>query len=199
MLTFVRVLAVLVVVFAACQQPDPQPSSTAQETVVMPVSSHDFGSLQVGQTSAPFTFTINPARRQQLRSISLITESCPDFSVNAPGFRPASRSTGTARCARARRTPRSSARPCAARATCSRTVHDDVLADGRRTAVACTVTITLNGGATTKLVTLNGTGTPPPVDIDVHPTSVNFGDVRRDNDSTAVAITVANLGGSTMT
>ena len=86
MLTFVRVLAVLVVVLAACQQPAPELSSTDQATTTMPVTSHDFGSLQVGQTSSPYTFTINPAAGNNYDTVSAISYSCPDFSVNAPGL-----------------------------------------------------------------------------------------------------------------
>ena len=198
MLTFVRVLAVLAVVLAACQQPDPGLSSTAQEAVVMPVISHDFGSLQVGQTSSPFTFTINPAAGNNYDTVTSITESCPDFSLSTPGL-PAQVYRDCETCTTC---PANDPQLCPVlccttdlqsysfTATFSPTVG---------TTVSCTVTVSLNNGATTKLVTLNGTGTLPPVDIDVHPTAVNFGDVRRDTDSTAVGINVASVGGSALT
>jgi uncharacterized protein (TIGR03382 family) len=193
MLMFVRVLAVLVVVLAACQQPQPALSSTDQATTTMPVTSHDFGSLQVGQTSAPFTFTINPAAGNNYDTVTAITESCPDFSVNAPGL-PAVvyRDCEVCTC------PANSPQICPA--ICCTLDLDSysfttTFSPTVGTTVSCTVTISLNNGATTKLVTLTGTGTLPPVEIDVHPTAVNFGDVRRNSDSTAVGITVSSVGG----
>jgi len=52
----------------------------------MAVTSHDFGSLQVGQTSTPFTFTISPAAGNNDDTVNSVTESCPDFSVSALGL-----------------------------------------------------------------------------------------------------------------
>src|SRR5689334_20604484 len=149
MLTFVRVLAVLVVVLAACQQPQPALSSTDQATTTMPVTSHDFGSLQVGQTSAPFTFTINPAAGNNYDTVTSITESCPDFSVNAPGL-PATVYRDCEVCTCPANSPQICPAICCTldsqsysfTATFSPTVG---------TTVSCTVTISLNNGATTKL------------------------------------------------
>jgi hypothetical protein len=64
--------------------------------------------------------------------------------------------------------------------------------------VSCVVNIELNN-ATLRTLTLSGTGTVPPKDIDVQPTGVNFGDVRIATASTPVSVTARNAGGSTMT
>ncbi len=197
MLTDVRAVVVFLVILGACQQGEPNLSSTAQEAVVMATTSHDFGTLQVGQTSGPFTFTISPAAGNNDDYVTAISESCPDFSVNAPGL-PAEvyRICDTCTC------PAGSGVICPA--ICCTT---DMNAYSFTTTfmptvagtVSCTVTITLNNGASTKLVTLTGTGTPPPIHISVQPSSINFGDVRRNTDSTAVGLSVTNTGGSTMT
>jgi uncharacterized protein (TIGR03382 family) len=196
MLTFVRVVAVLLVLLAACQQKDPQLSSTDQATTTMAVTSHDFGSLQVGQTSAAYTFSINPAAGNNDDTVTSITENCPDFSVNAPGL-PAEvyRVCDVCTC------PANSPQLCPA-VCCTSDLQsyqfDTYFSPTVGTTVSCTVTISLNNGAATKLVTLTGTGTLPPINISVTPSSVSFGDVRRNTDSTAVGINVANTGGQTM-
>jgi hypothetical protein len=48
-------------------------------------------------------------------------------------------------------------------------------------------------------LTLSGTGQAPPIDADVQPTSVAFGDVRRNTDSTQAVVTVRSTGGQTLT
>ena len=198
MLADVRVVVVVsLVILAACQQGEPNLSSTAQEAVTMPVTSHDFGSLQVGQTSGAYTFSINPAAGNNDDFVTSITESCPDFSVNAPGL-PAEvyRVCDTCTC------PAGPGIICPI--VCCTTdlqsyTFDTTFSPTVSGTVSCTVTISLNNGATTKLVTLTGTGTPPPIHISVQPGSINFGDVRRNTDSTAVGLGVSNTGGSTLT
>ena len=196
MLTVVRAVVVCLLIVAACQQGEPNLSSTSQDAVTMPATSHDFGSLQVGQTSGAFTFTINPAAGNNDDTVNSITENCPDFAVNAPGL-PADvyRVCDTCTC------PAGSNVICPV--VCCTTDFNSYSFDTTFTptvagTVSCTVTITLDGGATTKLVTLTGTGTPPPIHIYVQPGSINFGDVRRNTDSTAVGLSVGNSGGSTM-
>lgn len=196
----VRAVVVFLVILAACQQGEPRLSSTAQETVVMATTSHDFGTLQVGQTSGAFTFTISPAAGNNDDFVTAISESCPDFSVNAPGL-PAEvyRVCDTCTC------PAGSGIICpVAPVVCCTTdmmsySFDTTFTPTVAGTVSCTVTITLNNGASTKLVTLTGTGTPPPIHISVQPGSINFGDVRRNTDSTAVGLSVSNSGSSTMT
>jgi MYXO-CTERM domain-containing protein len=163
----------------------------------MPATTHDFGSLQVGQTSAAYTFTINPAAGNNSDVVNSITENCPDFSVNAPGLPfTVYRTCETCTC------PANGGYICPT--ICCTTDFESYSFDTYFSptvggTVSCTVTITLDNGATTKLVTLNGTGTLPPVQISVQPSSVNFGDVRRNTDSTPVGINVSNTGGQTLT
>jgi uncharacterized protein (TIGR03382 family) len=189
----VRLVVALLVVLAACQQKDPQLSSTGQELTSMAVTSHDFGSLQVGQMSGAYTFTINPAAGNNYDTVTSITENCPDFSVNAPGL-PADvyRDCETCTC------PASNPQLCPA-VCCTLDLQsysfDTYFSPTVSATVSCTVTISLNNGATTRLVTLTGTGTPPPIQMNVQPTSANFGDVRRNTDSTGIGINVSNTGG----
>ncbi len=195
MLTFVRVLAVLVVVLAACQQGDPKLSTDVQGLVIVnPSTPHDFGSLQVGQTSAPFTVTISPSGTSSYDRIDSVSAPCPDFSAVANTPAEVYRTCETCCPAGQQICPQSPLVCCIGdQQSFSFQTYFSPTVSGTS---SCVVTISLNNGASTKTVTLTGTGTPPPVEIDVHPTSVGFGDVRRDNDSTAVAITVSNLGGS---
>ena len=44
---------------------------------------YDYGSLEVGMTSAPRNFNVNPAAGDQYDTVTAITHSCPDFIVNA--------------------------------------------------------------------------------------------------------------------
>lgn len=193
-----RRLAVFVVLAAAaCQQGDPNLSSTEEKLVTTLPSSHDFGSLQVGQTSAPFTVTIAPSGTSSNDTVSSITENCPDFAVNAPGL-PAQvyRTCDTCCPGGGLICPGGPVACC---------IGDSQSYDFDTTftptvagAVSCTVTISLNGGTSMKTVVLTGTGTPPPINIVVNPGSVNFGDVRRNTDSSAVGLSVTNTGGGTM-
>jgi uncharacterized protein (TIGR03382 family) len=189
----VRLVVALLVVLAACQQKDPQLSSTGQELTTMAVTSHDFGSLQVGQMSGAYTFTISPAAGNNYDTVTSITESCPDFSVNAPGL-PAEvyRDCETCTC------PASNPYLCPA-VCCTLDMQSysfqTYFSPTVSATVSCTVTISLNNGATTRLVTLTGTGTPPPIQMSVQPSSANFGDVRRNTDSTGIGINVSNTGG----
>src|SRR4051812_28760353 len=156
----VRALAVCLVVVAACQGAEPNLSSTDQEATVMPVSSHDFGSLQVGQTSGPFSFSINPAAGNNDDIVSSITENCPDFSVNAPGLPAEVYRTCDVCCF----TGKDGSTICPVAPEPVVCCTSDLMSYSFDTTfmptvagtVSCTVTVSLNNGAQTKLVTLTG-------------------------------------------
>ncbi len=168
-------------------------STTTQDSVVLSPGSHDFGSLQVG-TSATFALSINPAANANDDVVTAITASCPDFSVDAPGL-PAEvyRTCDTITCAV----------PCsAAFLGCTTVAYVNYTFNATYQPVvagvtSCVVDITLNG-ATHRTLTLSGTGTVPPVAIDVQPIAIDFGEVRRNTDSSPVSVVVRSAGGATL-
>lgn len=180
---------------ASCQESALDLSSTTQDLVKAPASS-DLGSVQIGQTSAPVTLTISPASVSAPSSdtVAAITESCPDFAIDAPGL-PAAvyRTCGTA-CPAGQLT-------CQQPLICapggdyqdySFTATFSPIVAGM---VSCVVTVALDGGSTTKSITLTGVGTAPPVQLDVQPPSLAFGDVRTGADSSSATLTVRDAGG----
>jgi len=189
-----RLGLIIVLALGACQASEPNLSQTEQFAVVVTPLTKDFGSLQVGMTSAYTTFNVNPATGNQDDNVTAVTANCPDFIVNAPGL-PAHVYRVCEYC---------DPLTCAAPAPCYTLEYQtyQFTAAFKPTiagAVSCVVNIALNGGTTMKTVTLTGTGTVPPIDIDVTPTALNFGDVRRNTASTPIGITVKNKGGTTMT
>ena len=192
-----RVVVGLVVLLgaASCQQATLDLSSTTAALVSAPASS-DFGSVQIGQTAAPVTLTITPASVSAPSSdtVDAITESCPDFALDAPGLpAPVYRTCGSI---------------CpAGQLICQQPLicypggdYQDYSFTATFTpivagTVSCVVTVSLDGGTTTTSITLTGTGTAPPVQIDVQPPSLAFGDVRTGVDSSSASVTVRNAGG----
>jgi hypothetical protein len=179
-----------VVVLASGCQESPSLSTTAQELVNVSPSSYDFGTLEVGMTSAPRVINVNPGAGNQSDTILSITESCPDYFVTADGL------------------PAEVYRVCefgipqAAPAPCTTTELQSYSFTAQfqpniGSPTSCVVTVALASGGT-RTVTLSGTGTIPPIRIDVAPTSVPFGDVRRNTTSGPAAITVRNLGGGNL-
>ena len=185
-----RFLVVSIGVLAlGCQQPDL--STTQQESVILSPLSHDFGSLEVGATSAPFALSVNPAAGANDDFVTAISASCPDFRIDAPGL-PAEvyRTCDTTTCAV----------PCYAALVCTTIEYVNYTFNAAFSptvagSVSCVVTVELNG-ATTHTLTLSGTGTLPPVAIDVAPATIDFGEVRRDTDSSSIALVVHDGGGA---
>lgn len=189
-------------VFAACQGSEPTLSSTEQLAVLTtPASSYTFASTQVGSTSAATSITVRPGGTNSTESyddVTAVTASCPDFIVTATGL-PAAvyRTVICDTCGGGQICPQVFAPICYT----DEYVTYEFTAAFRPTvagSTSCVVTITTNG-TTQRTVTLFGSGTSPPIDIDVQPTSVAFGDVRRNTASTATTISVRNLGGSPLT
>lgn len=174
----------VVISLAACQA-SPTLSTTSQELVVISPASFDFGTVEVGSTSAPRNFNVNPAAGNQSDLITAITESCPDFFVTANGL------------------PAEVYRVCefgqpqfAAPCTTTDFQAYSFTAQFQPNvggATSCVVTIQLDSGSRT--ISLTGTGSIPPIRVDVAPGAVQFGDVRRLTTSGTAEIVVRNLGG----
>ncbi|HEU0033205.1 MAG TPA: choice-of-anchor D domain-containing protein [Kofleriaceae bacterium] len=183
---------VLFAITAACSG-SPELSTTLQESVIVSPLSKDFGTITVGTTSAVQTISVNPALGNNEDTIDAVTAACPDFVIDAPGL------------------PFTVYRVCdtcvdcvPAAIPCTTTDFQNYqFATAFRPSIAgpqsCVVNISLNGGTTIKTVTLSGTGNPPPIDIDVVPGSVQFGDVRINTQSSPATVSVRNFGGSTLT
>lgn len=187
-------IALFALVLAACQDAGPSLSQTQQLAVVLSPASKDFGSLQVGQMSPYAPLTVNPAIGEQDDYITNIYSTCPDFMIDAPGLPAHVYRICTTSC---------DPQICVAPQLCQSSEYQGYTfsAAFRPTiagSVSCVVNIELNN-STLRTVTLSGTGTVPPKDIDVQPTGVNFGDVRIATPSTPVGLTVRNAGGTTMT
>ena len=195
-------LMLCVLVISGCQVGDELNLSSTEQLAVntTPATTVTFASTQVGSTSAPSTIIVKPAGLPSIESydeVTAVTASCPDFIVTAPGLpAPVYR---TVICDQTCPFP-----PCplefAAPPNCYTDEYVTYPFDAafRPTIpgnTSCVVTITTNN-TTTRTVTLVGMGTVPPIDIDVQPTSVAFGDVRRNTASTPATISVRNLGGS---
>lgn len=178
----------------ACQIAEPDTSSTEQELTGVgfsPVSGQNFGLVQVGSTSGSLPISIYPTGTMgSSYTINSIT-GCGDFPVDAPGL-PATVS----------KTCIESCEPAVCFTAAPICVMWEIVSydfsAAFRPAVAgassCALQIQV-GGLGLKTYTLNGTGTLPPIDIDVAPTAVNFGDVRRATASSEATVMVRNLGG----
>lgn len=189
-------LAAALAAVSACQIVEPETSSTEQAltgVAFSPVSGGTVGNVQVGSTSSPFSISINPtgltAGSYQIQSIT----GCPDFSVNAPGL-PA---TVYKTCVEYE--------PCFAQCipqAAPLCIEWEIVGYNFTTsfhpavpgASSCALQVQVSTLGL-KTYTINGTGTLPPIDIDVSPTAVNFGDVRRNTASSDAAVIVRNLGG----
>jgi uncharacterized protein (TIGR03382 family) len=181
---------------AACQDTGPSESVTEQLAVVLSPSSVSFGTYAVGASSPFSPIDVNPALGDNYDTINSITASCPDFTISAPGL------------------PADVYRTCIydpCRTTvctayvyqCTTDQYVTYQFQAKFTptvagTVSCVVSIVLADGTVHK-VTLSGTGMLPPIDIDVQPKTIPFGDVRRNTTSTAVGVTVKNAGGQTLT
>jgi len=187
---------VVLALVAACQGA-PSLSTTHQASVVVSPLTYDFGTLEVGQTSTAKTISVNPAVGDNYDTVTAVTASCPDFAISAPGlpadvYRECEFTDGPLPAK-----GEASALPCTTIAYQNYTFTAQFRPTVAGT-VSCVVTITTNN-TTNRTITLSGTGSVPPIKIDVQPGSVAFGDVRRDTTSSPAQIMVRNLGAQTMT
>ncbi|MBL0217870.1 MAG: choice-of-anchor D domain-containing protein [Myxococcales bacterium] len=181
-------------VLAACQVNDPSLSTTEQDltgVIFSPPSPQDVGSVQVGSSSAPFGIQINPSGLYEVSyTINSIT-GCSDFSIDAPGLPAEIHKTCISTCV--------GCVPAFAPPVCDlwEIVGYDFSTTFRPAtpnASSCAIQIDVTGLGL-KTYTISGTGTLPPIDIDVNPVSVAFGDVRRNTASSPATINVRNAGG----
>ena len=187
---------VVLAALAACSSTGAALSTTTDELVGAPSGTPTFPNTQVGQTSAAQIYYIYETTRTigfHTDTISSIAYSCPDFTVTwAPGDTSDDCENDC---------PEHAGAPvCTQVVDCeyddiysfSATFHPTVAAP-----VSCVLTITST--TQTQSYTLSGTGTPPPIHVAASPTSVAFGGVRVNTDSTAVTVTVSNSGGAAAT
>lgn len=185
----------------ACQIVDPDTSSTEQAltgVAFSPLSGQSLGNVQVGSTSSPLAIRIYPTGTTEgVYQIQSIT-GCSDFPVNAPGL-PAEVSRTCVDWA-----------PCVAPACIPQAAQicnqweivDYSFTTSFRPAVQGTLSCALQiqvSAVGLKTFTVSGTGTLPPIDIDVAPPAVAFGDVRRNTPSSEATVMVRNLGGQALT
>jgi hypothetical protein len=224
-----RALSLLVLVLGGACTASLPTADTTSELVGAPEGTTTFPSTQVGDTSAAQTYymyeTTTGTVGLHSDTISSIAYSCPDFTVNwAAGTasddcilecigsgseleRPdtdqatlSSTRAGTQAGPDSRGSIKIPICEGGDQIVCtqdsvysfSATFHPTVAAT-----VSCVLTITST--SQTQTLTLSGTGTAPPIDITASPGSIAFGGVRVSTDSSAVAVTVTNSGGSTGT
>lgn len=195
-------VAVLLAVSACATAPIDELGTTEQALIsgvaFSPASGGTVGDVQVGSSSAPWSADVYPIGTADVSyEITSIT-GCSDFLVSAPGLPAEIHKTclwyEDPNCPGCN--PVFAAPICGeweiTRYTFATTFRPNVPGPS-----SCAVTLQITGlGA--KTYTLNGNGTVPPIDIDVTPTSVAFGDVRRNTTSSARNVTVRNLGGSAL-
>jgi hypothetical protein len=178
------------IVLCACGLPSL--SSTAQDSVIVLPATHDFGTIPLGQVSPVFGVEVAPGIGFQSDTVDAVTASCPDFSIDAqylPAdvYRICEVVTNTAPMPNCQSTTEQSYGFLTS-------FHPATLTQQQ----SCVVTIVIDGGSQNRTVTLTGTGMAPPIDIDVQPTAIQFGEVRIGTVSAASTVAVRDLGGQTL-
>jgi MYXO-CTERM domain-containing protein len=181
---------------AGCQ------SEVAESTVeqhALNTTSHDFGTVQVGATSGTFTFVENPpALHQAGFLVTALSASCSDFGIGATDMIPFNVLT---ECDDPCDPVHDSECPSTG---CNHTVaHSFSFQTFFQPAVAspssCAMHLQINSSSDVT-VTVTGTGMLPPRIVGVQPSSVPFGDVRRNGTTSSPSvINVRSAGSSTLT
>lgn len=184
------------VVLVGCGNAEPQLSTTAEDLVVVSPTTHDFGTVGVGAMSPIFTESVNPSGMNSFDTVTAISESCPDFYIDAPGLPADVYRTCVTSCVGI--CPAPQAVICGADSEYVSYAFNTYFRPTVPGTQSCVVTVVVSSG-NNRTFTLSGTGMAPPVDIDVQPGSIAFGDVRVGTSSSAANISVRNLGGSPLT
>lgn len=170
--------------------------ATTEQAVIVLATGYDFGTLEVGTSSAVHQVVVAPAGGNQSDMVTAVTASCPDFRIEANGL------------------PAQVYRVCEI-ITCTNQICPVVNAICQTTElqtytfdtffqptvagpVSCVVTVTTANAANSKSITLTGTGQAPPIRVDVQPPSIAFGDVRRGTNSTLAQVAVRSVGGQAL-
>lgn len=176
----------------ACQLPGPDTSSTEQALTGVgftPVSGQDLGSIQVGSSSADLSVRVYPTGTGAGTYVITSITGCSDFPVNAPNLPAEVSRTCVEYCEPA---------VCAAPICAMWEVVTYDFTTAFQPAVAgassCALQLQITGLGQ-KTYTVSGTGTLPPIDIDVSPGALDFGDVRRNTASSDATVMVTNVGG----
>lgn len=199
-----RCLAALLLALAACSTAPIEELGTTEQSVISgvafsPPSGGTVGDVQVGSSSAPWTTEIYPiGTGDSSYTITSIT-GCSDFLVNAPNLPAEIHKT----CLYFEDPNCPGCNPVFAPPICGEWditsyTWDTTFTPNVPGPSSCAITLQITGLGT-KTYTLNGNGTVPPIDIDVSPTTIDFGDVRRTTTSSPISVTVRNIGGSTLT
>ncbi|MFT3694170.1 MAG: choice-of-anchor D domain-containing protein [Kofleriaceae bacterium] len=192
-----RALVVVIAGLAACQTVEL--SDTSQAVTTAPISSINFGTIQVGSTSAAQGAYIRETTNNGADTISQLLyngstspAACPDFTVNAPlpGYPEKDCETTciTTQC------------PVAPVGQICTTYDYDFTATFHPSIAAgesCQLTFVGTGG--NNVISLSGTGSPPPIHVGASPGSLAFGGVRINTASSAIGVSVVNSGGATAT
>jgi uncharacterized protein (TIGR03382 family) len=201
----------LAVAVIGCGGP-PEEASTQQASVVINPSSFDFGTVQVGSVSPVYTVTVAPGPLNQNDTVTAVTAGCPDFDIRATGL-PADvfRVCNIVTCVDPNGCPNPNIVAGDADPTpgvicqtvdIKRYTFDTFFRPRVAGQVSCVVSVRETDNNTdtvnTKTITLTGTGDPPPINAEVSPTSIAFGDVRRNTDSTASQLRVTSTGASAL-
>jgi hypothetical protein len=205
-----RCLVVSGMLAAACSPSGPRLSETSAEIVVVSaIGGGNFGDVPVGSSAAPITIRVAPSGPGDTYDVvTAVTESCANFAV-VPGSLPREVSKY---CVGGEGPPRV-VEPGARAASATGGVSTAVLCSGGYEIIeysfpatftptvagaqSCVITVTLDGGPKTVMVT--GNGLPPPREIDLSRTSLAFGDVRRTATSSPQTVVVSNTGSAALT
>lgn len=154
--------------------------SSDSQAATVPLQDFSFGDQQVHTSSAAHTFTISPASGVQNDTVTAITESCPDFSISAPGLPATVKNvcTGGSACTGYAATTYAFTATFAPQVTGT---------------VSCVVSVTISG--TTSTFTLTGNGIEPGIRASVSPASMlDLGQVRVGDTSAEASVLVRNFG-----
>src|SRR4051794_13726920 len=181
---------------AGCQ------SEVAESTVEqhgLNTASHDFGTVQVGATSGTFAFVENPpGLNQQGFQVTGLSEACPDFGISSSDMIPFNVFTGCAQTCTTQSDPDCPANHCSQidpHAFEFVTLFQPTVAGPS----SCVMHLQINSSSDVT-VTVTGNGMLAPQIVGVQPTSLPFGDIRRNGTTSGPSvINVRSAGSSTLT
>ena len=183
-------VALLSCAVVACTQSEPEPhySSTDQLSILVSPAASDFGNVQKGMTSAPVALQVY-ATGLSNDTITSITESCPDFAIDTPGFSPGQPVYRI--CIDNGEIPR--LLPCFEYET-QNYVFSATFSPSITGPQSCQIDVMMAGSGLRQF-SLMGTGTAPPKLIAVAPASLDFGELRNNTVGTR-NVMISNAGGA---